>query len=226
MPTPQFTLTASLQDVLGDNEATGTMRAFLCNYGARIPVVAGTSVLARVFQEAKQPTDATTKAQLKLWGNDQITPGTTFYCIQIVDANNRVVQSSNYLLTGSGTFDLSDLTPITIVIPPPIIPPNSLLEIVAQSATPIFHANTYRSFKLVPNQPATSSSIVGGVPGLLYTFCVLQGGAPFPVAWPPNTVNMPDVMQVPFAMTTQVCMCDENLNFVAAAGGTIYVPGS
>ena len=60
---------------------------------------------------------------MALFGNDVITPANTFYEVAILDANKDVVQAENYSLTGSGTFDLSSLAPIT---PPYGFPPTSL----------------------------------------------------------------------------------------------------
>lgn len=47
-----------------------------------------------------------------IWGNDVITPAGTYYTIALLDGQGNVVQCAQYQLTGSGTQDLSNLSPI------------------------------------------------------------------------------------------------------------------
>lgn len=117
MPTtPAITLTANLESILDGTENAGWLRITLCGYGPALPVIPATCVLADAGVPLYVgPQVGSTPISVELWGNDVITPGMTFYEISVLDENKNVVQSGCYQLTGSGTFDLSTLTPI----PPP-----------------------------------------------------------------------------------------------------------
>jgi hypothetical protein len=121
MPTtPEFTLTATLEDLTG--AAAGStanpakLRICLCGFGPALPRIAGTTMVAKCG-----PTDFfSTGAALsiELWGNDQITPAGTYYSIEILDGEDNVVQCGAYVLTGSGG-DLSSLPPVNPLPPSP-----------------------------------------------------------------------------------------------------------
>lgn len=125
MPTPAITLTANLQTVAGGGLEGGYMRVTLCGYGSQVPSVPGTSLLADagVPQLIGPQTSAGSPLSVQLYGNDVIVPANTFYEIAVLDLNKNVIQAENYLLTGSGTFDLSSLVPI---MPPFGFPPINL----------------------------------------------------------------------------------------------------
>lgn len=109
MATP-ITLTATLQDFTGASESAGSLIIALCNFGSSIPRVAGTSILADCG-----PTQIEAVAGVvttPVWGNDQITPQGTYYCIEVANENGDVVQCNLYQFTGSGGVDLSTATPI------------------------------------------------------------------------------------------------------------------
>lgn len=122
MPGPQITLIASLQDITGsaDSNPNGNsrLRVTLCGFGGLLPRIVGTSMLAKVAYISIQ-TGA--QVSIPIWGNDAITPAGTFYCIEIIDSKGVRVQANNYQLTGSGTQDLSNLSPY--LPPPPVSAP-------------------------------------------------------------------------------------------------------
>jgi hypothetical protein len=111
--TPNITLTATLDTIAG--VAVGTtadqakLRIALCGFGSSLPRIAGTSIVAPGPTTLFSPGTAFSTA---IWGNDQITPAGTYYSIELLDGQDNVVQCGAYQLTGSGTFDLSSLTPI------------------------------------------------------------------------------------------------------------------
>ena len=88
----------------------GTVTIVLFGFGAILPMIAGTSMLAKVGPVPYTLADGTfSSSGIKLWGNDQITPvNQTFYCITIEDAKKNTVQAGIYQFTGTQTIDLSD----------------------------------------------------------------------------------------------------------------------
>lgn len=114
--TPQITLTANLETILAGAETPGFLEITLCGYGPTIPNVPGTCLLADGgIPQRIGPQAGSTPLSILLYGNDVIQPSGTFYSVAVLDQNLNVVQANNYNLTGSGTQDLSTLTPI---VPP------------------------------------------------------------------------------------------------------------
>lgn len=120
MATPQITLLATLDDILG--AAAGStanpakLQIALCAYGPQPPRVSGTAMLAKVLYTILS---AGSPISVTLWGNDQILPAGTFYQITIFDGENNVVQSAAYQFSGTHVYDLSTLTPFN---PSPPVP--------------------------------------------------------------------------------------------------------
>jgi len=81
----------------------------LQNYGGNIPKVSGTSILGDV-KKIFTP-DGSGNITGTLYGNDVITPTTTFYTV-CVWTDGRRFRCANYRLAGA-TFDLDTATPIT-----------------------------------------------------------------------------------------------------------------
>lgn len=108
--TPQIQLTATLQDTSGNAINRAKLIITLCNFGATIPTVVGTSLLAKIGPiEYTLQNGTTPSGGIPLWGNDVITPvNATFYCITIEDDKHNIVQSGNYIFTGTGLIDLSN----------------------------------------------------------------------------------------------------------------------
>jgi hypothetical protein len=139
---PQITLTATLQDAFGNTDVGAQLRITLAGFGGIMPRVNGTSMLSRAQQKAKQV--AGVPISVTIFGNDVITPGPslTFYCIEIFDSKNNIVQSGNYQLNGAGAIDLSTLNQY-FPPPPPVIgqsavitnPPGGALQTINGSIT-------------------------------------------------------------------------------------------
>jgi hypothetical protein len=115
MPTTPITLTAQLESILATSTEGGYLRITLCGYGPVCPNVPGVGMLADAGVPQLVGPQGTSALSTNLYGNDVIHPAGTFYEIAVLDANKDVVQANNYNLTGSGTFDLSTLTP---TVPP------------------------------------------------------------------------------------------------------------
>lgn len=121
MATPNITLTCTLHDISGNPVTRGTVTIVLFGFGAVLPMIAGTSMLAKVGPVQYSLADGTFDTGLKLWGNDQITPLLqTYYCITIEDEKKNIVQSGIYQFTGTGTIDLSNAQQVSadIGVPP------------------------------------------------------------------------------------------------------------
>jgi hypothetical protein len=111
--TPQIMLTASLESIVGAAAVGRYLRVALCGYGPQPPPVSGTCMLADAgVPQLVGPQENGTPISIELFGNDVIAPPNTFYEISVPDQNLDVIQSAMYQLTGSGTFDLSQLAPI------------------------------------------------------------------------------------------------------------------
>jgi hypothetical protein len=113
--TPNITLTATLDDILG--AAAGStanpakLRIALCGYGPVLPRIAGTAMLARIGPFDLQAASSS-PISTPLWGNDQITPAGTYYTIEVLDGLGNIVQAGAYQFTGAGTIDLSNAAQI------------------------------------------------------------------------------------------------------------------
>lgn len=160
--TPGITLTASLQDVSGNAVANGILRITLCGYGQVLPHVSGTSMIAAVDAIERLATGSTTN--IKLWGNDQISPPGTFYAISLEDAHRNIVQSGNYVFTGVETIDLSTAQQIDV----PVFPMLSNLQV----GVTVFVGNTILlELPQTPTMPLIYLSYNGNFqrPGIDYT---------------------------------------------------------
>lgn len=110
--TPQITLTANLENILGGEEG-GYLEITLCGFGATLPAVAGTCMLADAgIPRRVGPQAGSTPISQLLWGNDAISPPGTFYAVAVLDSDQNVVQCGMYAFTGSGTIDLSEAVQI------------------------------------------------------------------------------------------------------------------
>lgn len=220
----QLTLQAKLDQVTGDSDVLAALRITLCNFGTFIPHIIGTSTVAKGQYLAKQ-ISSSSPASVKLWGNDVITPDTTFYCIEVIDSRGVVIQAGNYRLTGTGLLDLSNLLPFLSPSPPPILPPLIVNELLAVGAADNmnFPGDTFSSFVTVLPGDVTNPTISGMVPGNLYTFIIHQdatGGHRF--FWPANVYNATAIDPEANSTTIQTFVADENGTLSAIAPGTWY----
>lgn len=188
---PAITLTATLQDTSGTVIPRGQLRITLCGYTLTLPKIIGTTMLAKVVTKAKA--DSNGKVSVPIWGNDLIDPQDTFYCIEIIDADLNVVQAGNYLLTGTGSQDLSTLQQIFPTPPLPPLPPPPLvinLLIVAYNANLVISGAIYTTFEILLTGDVASITWQNLVAGNIYTIIWIQDGpGNHAVAFASNTVN-------------------------------------
>jgi hypothetical protein len=216
MATPGVTLTATLQTIFGADDAGGKIRITLCGFGQTLPLITGTSMLARL-QVTTVVGSAGTFSTL-LWGNYQITPANTFYEIAILDDKNNVVQSGMYQFQAGGTFDLSNLTQI---YPPP--PPSIFfLPLVLTDAPNVtFNGFANISFKLVLNQNTNGIFINMLNKPLIIVRIVQNGTGGWTFTWPANVRNGGVVNPAPTAVSTQIFTADSD-GSLDAAGPMMY----
>lgn len=170
-----ITLTATMQDFTGALQGSvagaGPSRLCigLCAFGNQIPRIPGTAVIGR---PGPIYTDSTSGSfSVNLYGNDVIFPiNQTYYAISLLDPNGNVVQTGAYQLTGSGTVDLSSLTPI---------------------AFPGTSASTVLNFLL--SAIPTTQIATGAVNGVnaTFTFSAPQTPAPLIVVYAAGTFQNP-----------------------------------
>lgn len=114
--TPQITLTASLDSIVGAAAVAGYLRITLCGYGPQIPSVPGTCMLADAgVPKLVGPQEGSTALSVELFGNDVIAPENTFYEVAVLDQDRNVIQAGLYQFTGTEDVDLSDAVQ---VLPP------------------------------------------------------------------------------------------------------------
>jgi hypothetical protein len=142
--TPQITLTATLQDICG-NDAGSTanpavLRIALAGFGLTLPCIPGTSNVAQSGPEDFY--DSGAGISVKLWGNDVLNPNSTYYAITVLDGEGNIVQTGAYKFTGTQTIDLSEAQQIYPVppAPPGLIPvytnpPSQALQTIDGSIT-------------------------------------------------------------------------------------------
>jgi hypothetical protein len=104
-----LTITASLVD-LTNTANVGWAIFTLVGFGPTPPRVAGTSVIASTV--LKSIANGSGVISQVVIGNDVITPSGTSYQVDIYSAVGSLISSARYSLTGSGTTDLSTLTPL------------------------------------------------------------------------------------------------------------------
>lgn len=116
MPSPAFTVTGNLQDIFGVSVPNGTITFTLSRYLTSLPRVAGTAML--VTPSITVTANASGAFSATLWGNDVITPAGTSYQVTFKNSAGLKLGISDYTFNGSGSFDISNLTPNNT---PPIV---------------------------------------------------------------------------------------------------------
>jgi hypothetical protein len=122
MPSPGFTLTGNLADLLNGAD-TGYVQITLANYGNVLPEISGTGLIANTSYKANA--DGSGHFSATIWGNDQITPANTYYVVRIFSPTGGQSPAVPYSFTGAGG-DLSTLTPL-ITIPAASYNPNAVV---------------------------------------------------------------------------------------------------
>jgi hypothetical protein len=220
--TPQITLTITLDDLQGNAIGSVGSPAFveiaLANYGATLPRVAGTALLARVGPAAQRIPYEGTPIMVELWGNDVITPAGTYYVITIFDDQLNLLQSGAYVFTGTLAADLSTLPQAF----PSAVSSVMGSEVTLQpTATPTFNCGLVNGpveFYLLLTENVTLSTLLPNFAGQIVLFRLVQnatGGWTF--VWPTNVAN-PSVIDAVAGSTTSQA-------FFVAGNGVAYPLG-
>ncbi len=221
--TPHITLTATLDDIEGNAAGTtanpAKLRIALCGYGPTLPVIVGTSNLAKVGPFEVYSLGA--QISIPLWGNDQVDPINTYYEIAVLDGEDNMVQCGAYRFTGTGTIDLSNAQQI-YPLPPPLAalipvftnPPTTaaqnvdssliidynlnvegltfdgVFDVTSSGGVATFDLSLGNIFRIVLTQNVTTANFNNPTPGAQYTFIIVQNGTGgWTFAWPAIALN-------------------------------------
>jgi|SRR5215469_18275645 len=102
-----LTVTATLNNLAGSADV-GYAVFTLVGYGNNVPRINGAviSVLS-----VKATANGSGLISQTIVGNDVITPAGTSYAVQIYSDSGALISTGRYTFTGSGSVDLSTLTP-------------------------------------------------------------------------------------------------------------------
>ncbi|SRR6266704_3158088 len=103
-----LTVTANLRD-LANNNNVGWAVFTLVGYGPTQPSVSGAFICDVMLKASANGSGVISQVIL---GNDVITPAGTSYEVSIFASDGSLVAMARYKFTGSGTVDLSTLTPL------------------------------------------------------------------------------------------------------------------
>lgn len=203
-----ITITGNLKDVFGNPDLLAGLRVTLNGYGPNMPRVSGTGIIVNPDVQVTMPGDGTFSFTVN--GNDVITPGpnTTFYSIAFQPGSGGTVKTLNYQFSGSGSFDLSTLSPMVALplsVPPisPVVTNPTGLQVIATFAlqsrlvlppntiaclpATVFDCNGGTRFDLLMTQNVASSTIINGIDGEIVVFDFLQNGVGgFTFVYPAN----------------------------------------
>lgn len=244
--TPGVTLIATLDTLAGAAAGTTANPAkiviALCGFGFTLPRIEGTAMLAQVGPWEVLSTGS--EISTPLWGNDQITPNGTFYCILVVDGNHNIVQAGNYIFTGTGIVDLSTATPIfpTPPIPAGLIPvytnppgggsqsiegslvvegnlSSQIVDVTITAGAIEIDGYLGNVFRILLTENVTDVSLTNLIAGSNYTLIIVQNGTGgWTFAWPAEILNPVDpINPVANGKTLWTGTCDID--------GTIMAPG-
>lgn len=221
MSTPNITLTATAKDLSGVAVGSAANHSricvTLCGFGPQLPRVVGTGMIARPGPTYIESADG--NFSFAIWGNDQITPAGTYYTIAMLDAQGNVVQSAAYQLGGSGTQDLSTLTPF---FNPTFSTPSGYVKRLGISGALALSAagwNAPITFDVTLTGNVSALTVDGMQRGQIVQFMVRQnatGGWAWP--WPANVKNPPPINPAANSVSTSMFTADDSGNLYPANG--------
>ena len=132
MSAPALTITGNIQTIFGVSDTGGTVRFQLCNYGNNIPRIPGTGFIVATNVAAPVVSGSWSTP---IWNNTtDITPSGTYYVVWYVSDSGVTTAQVPYILSGSGTVDLSTLTPMVSI---PVVPMSPVIYANPTSAQTI-----------------------------------------------------------------------------------------
>lgn len=217
------TLTANLQSILTTSES-GYLRITLCGFGAAIPTIPGTGVIANAgIPQIVGPGPSISQ---ELYGNDVIQPTGTFYEVAILDTDENVIQANNYTLTGSGTVDISNLRWDGPPPPPPPYVRDSSDIISPASSSPITLSANLQSIlgTSCPGYLRITLCGFGAAIPIVPAICVIaNAGVPQLVGPGPNIAQLlygNDIIQ-PSGTFYEIAILDDKKNVIQANNYTL-----
>jgi hypothetical protein len=159
------TVTGNVKNVFGANAAVTSVSFRLCGFTG-VPVVSGTGV---VVDTSPDPASVSSGSfSISLYGNDSISPSNTFYTVQFLDSYGNPLQTASYQFTGTGSVDISTLTPYN---PPATNTLSGFVETfsysgngtLANTAHPIIAYGTGGSYGIVLTLPVASLSLMAPI---------------------------------------------------------------
>lgn len=103
-----LTITANLVD-LTNTANVGSAVFTLTGYGQTPPRISGTSLISTL--SVTSIANGSGLISQVILGNDVITPAGTLYLVEFLSNTGAFISAAKYKLIGSGTVDLSTLTP-------------------------------------------------------------------------------------------------------------------
>jgi hypothetical protein len=219
MAIPAITLSGNLKDIFGVNVQNGSLLIQLVGFGASIPRIVGTGILARTAP-LEILADASGAFSTLIYGNDVITPD-TYYTIQVRDDQNNVVMSNGYKLTianGAAQVlsDLNTYSPSTVVVAGQTV--FGALVVLVYNAVLAINAALGTAFEVTLTGNVGTNGMVNVQPGTIYTFIIIQdgvGGRTF--VWPGNVIGPEAIGAAANAISVQ--------SFIARGNGNLYPIG-
>lgn len=104
-----LTITADLRTLANSNDI-GWATFTLVGFGGNVPRISGALLSTVSILALANGSGVISQVIL---GNDAITPSGTTYYVEIFSDSGAFIAAGRYSLTGSGTVDLSTLTPLT-----------------------------------------------------------------------------------------------------------------
>src|SRR6267142_2482427 len=156
------TATGNINNILGQNAASGTVRFTLTNFGqGAIPLVSGTNLIVPVTTDVVVAANGSFTVNLQ--GNDTITPANTLYAVTYY-APSGAIGPILYSLTGS-SVNLNSATPVSVA--PAILLPTSA------AANAVFAGPTTGA----PSTPTFRPLVLADLPaGISVTFANVLAG--------------------------------------------------
>lgn len=154
MSSPTVTLAGNTQTLLGTTDVA-TITYELAGFGNAIPCISGTALFTTISGSVTCSGGA---YSFTVYGNDVITvlgvANTTWYVFKFFSSTGQLIATVPYQLSGSGTFDISSLTPLSAPVPPASVPSSGLITALAAAASSPFSLSITN-----PNGPSTTVTL-------------------------------------------------------------------
>lgn len=210
----------TVKDILGVAYAGAQLRIQLMNFGNYVPRVSGVGIVGGTAP-LEIETDGAGAFNFNLYGNDEISPGGTYYAFTFLDSRHNVIQLNAYqFLNGVNVADLSTKAPYDPTTPTlPPLPTVSGNYVTLAYASPLaIDGSLGDVYELTLTGNVGSSTMTNVVTGRRYVFILIEdgtGGRTF--SWPGNVIT-PDAIDTTAGR--------KNIQeFVARPDGNLYPLG-